>query len=301
MQQEFTNSVSKSLSTCIVDCIARDCAALGMQCAPFDTADYGRILTKYFPGGSQRGGLPWCDESLFVILLISSEEFFYRVVVPHSGVFASNCVDSTVNFVLERLRRKYSEISQVFNTDVPPYVHVQSLGMMTGLARFIHPSVFSRSREELAASRDECMWPPSVIGTPLGLSLHHTRGGYFAYRGLLVTRREKNQSGSFSAAVESSRDRSRESPELENFVGEAVPPPGSKFVRAINEFNLRPMSRGWRGNARGAFDRYQLKFFSDSSKVKRRALLAFLHRKTVIETGIASLLISVFCGRVVCG
>jgi hypothetical protein len=198
--------------------------------------------------------------------IIISERHFFRAVVDNfdSSFDGSHFVDSTVDKMLDRLVSGLDPSlgAQGWNTDKPPYVHVQTIGHVAGVDEYVTPDrTGSFNDDSLNSHRDREMWG-ELASEVLGVSIHPEYGGWYAYRMLLVLHR-----------VQWPHDVPRK--KLVTFLSKA------ERELIISEYNRFPDLGRWRdfNDKRFGIKRYetaQYLFFHEKSSEKRRRILELM-------------------------
>ena len=124
------------------------------------------------------------------VIYISNAKFFSKVVQSFdasspSSNFVTDVVDSVMKSFLGELDRDLKP--EGFNTDRPPYIHVQTVGHVAGIAEYVSPETEPNDElvSQVSAGRDADLWG-SLQNKILGVSIHPKYGGWFAYRILVV-------------------------------------------------------------------------------------------------------------------
>ncbi len=171
-------------------------------------------------------------------------------------------MDTTVDRILARILESIHPTLHAtgWNTDRPPFYHVQSVGHIAGVDEYVEPTSACDDVTLITRHRDEEMWG-DLRSKILGVSLHPHFGGWYAYRMLLVL---NNVSWPDSIDI---KPITFLTPEERSTV--------------ITEFNSRPDIGHWRdfNNKEISVPRYdtvQFLFFHEKSTDKRRRILEFL-------------------------
>ena len=121
-------------------------------------------------------------------ICISHRDFFKRVVSEFDPISdTTSFVDNTVDKVLRETLCMFhpSLAARGYNTDKPPYVHVQSMGHVAGVDEYISASTISPDLAVLTGNRDPDLWG-DLTNKILGVSIHPKYGGWYAYRMLII-------------------------------------------------------------------------------------------------------------------
>ena len=97
-------------------------------------------------------------------------------------------MDATVDMILAGILSQIDPSLKAggWNTDKPPYIHVQSIGHVAGIDEYICAETTNTSSGmELTDHRDPDLWG-DLATRVLGVSIHPEYGGWYAYRMLIV-------------------------------------------------------------------------------------------------------------------
>lgn len=114
---------------------------------------------------------------------------FFKSVVndfdPESGTsnFVDNTVDRILNEFTSQIHPSLGPCAR--NTDRPPYIHVQSVGHVAGIDEYVPGHSFGDIDSNFFSHRDPDLWA-DFRNRVLGVSIHPTYGGWYAYRMLVV-------------------------------------------------------------------------------------------------------------------
>lgn len=198
------------------------------------------------------------------MIVFSNKRFFMQVIREFDGQDPNpNFVDKTVDRILSRtLLNMPPELGAVgWNTDKPPYTHVQTIGHIAGLDQYVPGGSLSPDTEDLLSHRDPLLWG-SISDTILGVSIHPKYGGWYAYRMLIV----------FTNVTWDGRV---PRPEPLSFLSR------EEMESVIREYNSCPDMGRWRdyNDKRFKLQRYdvaQFLYFHERSSEKRRRILELL-------------------------
>ncbi len=120
--------------------------------------------------------------------MLSNAHFFKEVVSEFdsdnpSTNFVENVVDRFLKDTLARLHSQSRAIG--WNTDKPPYIHVQSIGHVAGIDEYVSPDSLTVHDSNFLKHRDSDIWG-TLRDRILGVSIHPRYGGWYAYRMLIV-------------------------------------------------------------------------------------------------------------------
>ena len=193
--------------------------------------------------------------------------FFKQVVSFFDSESAkSSFVDNSVDTILAALLSSLDSSlgASGWNTDKPPYFHVQSIGHVCGLDEYVPATALGKVDDSTAgvlSHRDPDLWG-SLATRMLGVSVHPKYGGWYAYRMLVVL-----------DGVSWPQDRPR--------------PPPLSFLSSedkatiIREYNKSPDMGRWRDFTDKKYplvryDATQFLYFHEKSTEKRRRILELL-------------------------
>jgi hypothetical protein len=197
-------------------------------------------------------------------LIFISDSKFFRTVVSDFSISddSSGFVDKSTNRILRSFLESLPAfwLAQGWNTDQPPFFHVQTIGHVAGTDQYIPGNVVGNGLDGLQG-RDPQLWG-SLTDKVLGVSLHPQFGGWFAYR-MLVVCHGLTWPASYLQPIPQS------------FLSD------EEKKRAVWEFNKYPLDARWRninkpGETLQPYDALQLAFFSTRSVQERGEILQLL-------------------------
>lgn len=224
--------------------------------SPFQVKWYNDIRRK--TANSQQL-LDVSNERALALVGISGPDFFEKSVLPTyernktAGTLPDSLdfVDTATAAVIGHVKRFFAHLEEgekkmagsmvrlgfanikYANTDLPPYIHVQSIGHVAGVDQHIDPmdpdcQLDEEILEDIAAGRDPKIWGENNR-TVHGLNLHPEFGGWYAYRILVVL-------PNYLYPAELVTDE----PMVQNF----IPEEEKRYL--LEEFNLHPDEDHWR-------------------------------------------------------
>ena len=177
----------------------------GLDCGLFRVGWYNDLRQEVADGKQCLG---YENDNLAIVVTTDAKFFplvenYCQKIKPHEY---KDPLDETTGEVIELLKQRISacgcENVRGFNTDHAvdgKYVHVQSMGYVSGLTDFHHEGSISKGKvrleghkkwlaelkENVKGTRDAALWGDSVDNI-VGVSLHKKFGGWFAFRMLFI-------------------------------------------------------------------------------------------------------------------
>lgn len=198
-------------------------------------------------------------------IVLSNARFFKQVVLGFgSNDTSTNFVENVVDrFLVDTLARLHPHSRAIgWNTDKPPYIHVQSIGHVAGIDEYVSPASLTIHDSNFLKHRDSDLWG-NLSDRTLGVSIHPRYGGWYAYRMLIVLE-----------GVPWPRELAR--PEPMRFLSQ------EEKSQVIYEYNENPDLCRWRDfydrnlYEIERYDTAQYLFFHERSIDKRRRILELL-------------------------